>query len=121
VPAIIILWLVASWPIGLALDPARLSKPGELAYLVADLAILLPLALATALALRHGSVQAAVFLVATLGALAYDVTHFAVRTAQEISSGTARLALVAALILLLTGIGIGLRAALRHLGHSRTR
>jgi Kef-type K+ transport system membrane component KefB len=109
---------VASWPIGLAFDPARLSKPGELAYLVADLAILLPLALATVLSLRRRSIHAAGFLVATLGALAYDATHFAVRTAQEITSGTARLALVAALILLLAGIGLGLRAALRHLSAS---
>jgi hypothetical protein len=121
VPAVIVLWLVASWPVGLALDPARLSKPGELAYLVADLAILLPLALATALSLRRRSAHAAAFLIATLGALAYDATHFAVRTAQEISSGMARLALVAALILLLVGIGIGLRAAFRHLGGSRPR
>jgi Kef-type K+ transport system membrane component KefB len=118
-PAAIVLWLAVSWPVGLALDPARLSKPGEVAYLVADLAILLPLALATALSLRRRSVQAAPFLVATLGALAYDATHFAVRTAQEMSSGMARLALVAALILLLAGLGIGLRAALRHLGDSR--
>jgi hypothetical protein len=59
------------------------------------------------------------FLVATLGALAYDATHFAVRTAQELSSGVARLAVIAVLALLLAGIALGLRAALRHLGDSR--
>ena len=120
-PAIIVLWLVASWPIGLALDPARLSKPGELAYLVADLAILLPLALATALYLRRQSIHAAGFLVATLGALAYDTTHFAVRTAQEITGGMVRLGLFAGLFLLLAIIGLGLRAALRSLEASRPR
>ena len=119
VPAVIILWLVASWPIGLAVDPARLSKPGEVAYLIADLAILLPLALATAIALHRRSIQAAGFLVATLGALAYDATHFAVRTAQEVSSGAVRLALFAGLFLLLAVIGLGLRAALRNPGATR--
>jgi Kef-type K+ transport system membrane component KefB len=121
VPAIIILWLVASWPIGLAVDPARLSKPGELAYLGADLAILVPLALATAISLPRRSTLALGFLVATLGALAYDATHFAVRTAQEVSGGMVRLALFAGLLLLLAVIGLGLRAALRSLGASYSR
>lgn len=115
VPTAIVLWLMASWPIGLALEPARLAKPGELAYLIADLIILLPLALATAWALRRGSDRAAPLLIATLGALAYDATHFAVRTAQELSSGPARLAVAAGLVLLLAGIAVGLRATLRYL------
>jgi hypothetical protein len=114
VPALIVLWLAASWPIGLALNPGRLARPGELAYLVADLAILLPLALATAVALRRGSPRAPSLLVATLGALAYDATHFAVRTAQETPGGMARAGVAAGLCVLLAVIGLGIRAALRH-------
>jgi Kef-type K+ transport system membrane component KefB len=119
VPWAIIVWLAASWPIGLALDPARLSKPGESAYLIADFAILLPLALATALSVRAGSRRAPIFLSATLGALAYDATHFAVRTAAELDSGAARAGLALAITLLLIVIAVGLRAVFRHTEGSR--
>lgn len=112
-PAGVVLWLVASWPIGLALDPDRFAKPGELAYLVADFAILLPLAIATELSLRAGSRHAAILLAATLGALAYDATHFAVRTGTELSSGTARAGLAVGITLLLLVIVLGLRAVIR--------
>lgn len=112
-PAAIVLWIAASWPIGLALDPARLQRPGESAYLIADLVILLPLALAAAAALRRRSASARGLLVATLGALAYDATHFAVHTAQEMTTAGGRFAVGAALALLLAGIAAGLRLALR--------
>lgn len=115
IPAAILLWMAASWPIGLALDPARLQKPGELAYLIADFVILVPLAIAAAAALRRRSTTASGLIVATLGALAYDATHFAVRTAQELSTAAGRVAVTAALAVLLAVIAIGLRRALRDL------
>ncbi len=107
------LWIVTSWPIGLALDPRRLTRPGEIAYLLADLGILLPAALAAALALHRRSPRSHTILAAMLGALAYDATHFAVRTAQELSTTTARLAVTAGLALLLAAIVLGLRLVLR--------
>jgi hypothetical protein len=111
-PAAIILWMVISWPIGLALDPDRLKRPGESAYLVADLAILLPLAVAAAVALRRRSPVSRGLLATMLGALAYDATHFAVRTAQELPTTGARLAVTTGLALLLAAIVLGLRLAL---------
>ena len=114
IPAAIVLWVVASWPVGLALDPTRLHKPGELAYLIADFFILLPLALAAAMALRRRAAVASGLVVATLGALAYDATHFAVRTAQELPTAGGRVAVTAGLAVLLAVIVVGLRLALRH-------
>jgi hypothetical protein len=120
-PAVIVLWLVVSWPVGLLVEPDRLTRPGELAYLVADLVILLPLAAGTSLAFRKGSMVAPGLLIATFGALAYDATHFAVRTASELESAAARLGVIAALLLLLTAVGLGLRIALRQPGDPRQR
>ena len=112
-PAAIILWMLTSWPVGLALDPDRLKKPGESAYLVADLAILLPLAVVSAAALRRRSPAARGLLATTLGALAYDATHFAVRTVAELSGTAGRVGVIAGLGLLLAVIVFGLRLVLR--------
>jgi Kef-type K+ transport system membrane component KefB len=118
VPPAIVVWLLASWPIGLALDPERLARPGESAYLVADLLILLPLAVATFLGLRRGAAWGVGLLVAMLGALAYDATHFAVRTVAELSNGALRLAVIGGLVVLLVVIGLGVRSALRAMSPS---
>ena len=111
-PAAVALWVAASWPIGLAVDPGRLKRPGEVAYLLADVGILLPLAIAAAVALHRRSPSSRGLLATMLGALAYDATHFGVRTMQELSITGARLAVSAGLLLLLVAIGVGLHILL---------
>jgi hypothetical protein len=87
-------WFAISWPIGLLTSPGRLRRAGELEYLTGDVVVLLPLALLSGVGLLRRQRWAFGTSLLALGALAYDVAHFGVRTAREQESG----AVVAAIV-----------------------
>ena len=105
-------WFLVSWPVGLLLAPDRLQRPAELGYLLGDVVVLLPLAVASAIGLLRGRRWASGLSLVVLGGLAYDVVHFGVRSAQEQEAVLVRLAIAAGIVLFLAGLAWVVRRVL---------
>jgi len=115
VALVVVLWYLVSWAVGLLLEPGRLGRPGELEYFLADVLIMLPLALAAFVGLRRRAGWALPLFLLMTGALAYSALHFTVHLIRSESSGVARAGLVAGAVLLFVGLAVIARRVIRML------
>jgi len=76
--------LLVGWPIAAIIDWDHIVEShARLGYLIGDIGIAVPLCLASWHGLRRARPWARGVLLFTLGALAYDVTHFLIYLMQE--------------------------------------
>jgi hypothetical protein len=110
---VLLAWFAASWPVAAVLDPEEVFHD-ELPYLVADLAVLVPLTAAALYGLARAMPWADLLVLVVMGAFTYDAVSFLTFAARERLLGLPAVLPAGLIPILLVGMAWLIVDGLRH-------